>query len=195
MPSNWPKLIFMRIKSLLLGLAVVSFIPFGVQAQGIKNAQANLKPIVSSAGLSDQGSLEGVVGTIVNAALSLVGLIFLVLMVYAGFTWMLAQGDEGKIDKSKEIIKACIIGLIITASAYAITFFVTNRFESASNGAPTGGSAAGPFCLSILDNGATVACLTEAQMTDSNGVVQQCTSMWYTDLPSCEKAMNAAGGN
>lgn len=186
----------MRIKSLLLGLAVASFIPFGVQAQGIKNAQANLKPIVNSAGLSDQGSLENVVGTIVNAALSLVGLIFLVLMVYAGFTWMLAQGDEGKIDKSKEIIKACIIGLIITASAYAITFFVTNRFESASNGGtPNGGSATGPFCLSILDNGATVACLTEAQMTDNNGTVQQCTSMWYTDLPSCEKAMNAAAGN
>ena len=176
----------MRIKLVILGLAA-TLLPLCVQAQGIKDASKKLDPIAKSAGLSDQGNLENVVGTIINAALSLVGLIFLVLMVYAGFTWMLAQGDEGKIDKSKEIIKACIIGLIITASAYAITFFVTNRFEGASNG---GGpqTSGGPYCLFTSNNGGTVSCLNEQQMTLADEV-QTCNGQWYQELSTCQQAL------
>lgn len=182
----------MRTKFFLLGLAVLA-LPLGAQAQGIKSAQGNLAPIAQSAGLSDQNNLENVVGTIVNAALSLVGLIFLVLMVYAGFTWMLAQGDEGKIDKSKEIIKACIIGLVITASAYAITFFVTNRFEQAGGGggAPT---SDGPYCLYTSNNGGTLSCLNEQQMSLADDV-QQCNGVWYETLSECEKDMVDAASN
>lgn len=181
----------MRTKFFLLGLAAFA-LPLGVQAQGIKDAQSQLTPIAQKAGLSDQGNLENVVGTIVNAALSLVGLIFLVLMVYAGFTWMLAQGDEGKIDKSKEIIKACIIGLIITASAYAITFFVTNRFEQASNG---GGLApAGKYCLYTSADGAQLSCLNEEQM-NLGGDNLDCQGMWYDTLSECETAMSDAAAN
>ncbi len=181
----------MRIKFFLLGL-VAFVLPVGVHAQGIKDAQGQLAPIAQKAGLSDQNNLENVVGTIVNAALSLVGLIFLVLMVYAGFTWMLAQGDEGKIDKSKEIIKACIIGLIITSSAYAITFFVTNRFEQASTGAaPTND---GPYCLYTSNNGGTLSCLNEQQMSLADDV-QDCNGQWFDTLSACEEEMVKAAAN
>lgn len=182
----------MRIKILALGLVAASM-PLMVQAQGIKDAQNQLTPIAQKAGLSNQGNLENVVGTVVNAALSLVGLIFLVLMVYAGFTWMLAQGDEGKIDKSKEIIKACIIGLVITASAYAITFFVTSRFEQASNGGTTTESGT-KYCLYTSSNGNMLSCLSEEQMSLANDV-QQCNGVWYDSLSECEKDMNKAGSN
>lgn len=183
----------MRTKLFLVGLVSLAFLPNLVMAQGIKNAQSNLAPIANSAGLSGQDNLENVVGTIVNAALSLVGLIFLVLMVYAGFTWMLAQGDEGKIDKSKEIIKACIIGLVITASAYAITFFVTNRFEQSANSG-NNGEVAGPYCLYTSDNGSTLSCLTEEQMSLGDDV-QQCNGPWYIDLSECEADLVEANGN
>lgn len=161
--------------------------PSFVLAQGIKDAQKQLTPIVQKAGLSDQGSLENVVGTIVNAALSLVGLIFLVLMVYAGFTWMLAQGDEGKIDKSKEIIKACIIGLIITASAYAITFFVTARFEkSTTDSAATSGTGSNSgsgtvFCLENDVNGNPAICTPTSGSTPVKGTC-------YSTISECEAA-------
>lgn len=100
-----------------------------VSAQGLKNSGKNLDAIAGSAGVS-QADAGSIVGSIINAVLTFVGLIFLVLMVYAGFLWMTAAGDEGKIDKSKSIIIAAIIGLVIVMSAYAITYFVTTRLST-----------------------------------------------------------------
>jgi hypothetical protein len=45
-------------------------------------------------------------------------------MVFAGFKWMMAQGNEDQIKKSLETIKAAAIGLNIVLSAYAITYFI-----------------------------------------------------------------------
>ncbi len=87
--------------------------------------------------------LSADLGTSVAAAiktvLALVGTIFLVLTIYAGILWMTAQGDETKVEKSKEIIKASVIGLIIVMSAYAITYFVTSKLAGATGttSAPT----------------------------------------------------------
>lgn len=67
------------------------------------------------------------IGIVIRAALSLVGVIFLVLMVYAGYLWMTARGEEAQIDKAKKIISSSIIGLIILLAAYSITTFVVPR--------------------------------------------------------------------
>lgn len=67
------------------------------------------------------------IGIAINMILSVVGVIFTVLMVYAGYTWMVARGDDSKVDKAKDIIKASIIGLIITLAAYSISNFVVPR--------------------------------------------------------------------
>ncbi|PIZ95368.1 MAG: hypothetical protein COX81_01015 [Candidatus Magasanikbacteria bacterium CG_4_10_14_0_2_um_filter_37_12] len=64
------------------------------------------------------------IGTVVQAILSLVGIIFLSLMVYAGYLWMTAMGEEEEVKKAKTIIRQSIIGLIITVGAYSITAFV-----------------------------------------------------------------------
>lgn len=64
------------------------------------------------------------VGTVIYMVLSLVGAIFLTLMVYAGYIWMTARGEEEEVKKSQKIIIACVIGLIILVGAYSITSFV-----------------------------------------------------------------------
>lgn len=70
-------------------------------------------------------TIEDTIGEIIKMFLTLVGMIFLILMVYGGYTWMIASGDEGKVDKAKETITRAIIGLGITLAAYSITYFVT----------------------------------------------------------------------
>lgn len=100
-----------------------------VLAQGIKNSPNQLEKVAIKSGVEDQNDLGNISGTVINAALQLVGLIFMLLLVYAGILWMTARGEEAQIEKAQKIITASIIGLIITISAYAVTVFVTGKFE------------------------------------------------------------------
>ncbi len=63
-------------------------------------------------------------GKFIKATLSLVGILFLALMIYGGLIWMIARGNEQNTEKAKKIIRNSIIGLIIVFAAYAITAFV-----------------------------------------------------------------------
>jgi hypothetical protein len=78
------------------------------------------------AGYSDvtETSFAETLGSVVKGALSFVGVIFLILMIYAGYLWMTARGDEGQVDKATDMIRTAIIGFIITMGAYSITAFV-----------------------------------------------------------------------
>ncbi|HRY36747.1 MAG TPA: hypothetical protein P5230_02605 [Candidatus Magasanikbacteria bacterium] len=61
---------------------------------------------------------------IIRYALGMLGFVFLLLALYAGFLWMTAGGDEGNIEKAKSILTAAVIGLIIILLSYSITLFV-----------------------------------------------------------------------
>ncbi len=69
-------------------------------------------------------SLTGIVATVVKVFLGLLGIIFLILIIYAGFMWMTAAGDEEKVTKAKDTLQRAVIGLIIITAAYSITYFV-----------------------------------------------------------------------
>jgi Zn-dependent protease with chaperone function len=67
-------------------------------------------------------------------ALGILGTIFFVLIVYAGFLWMTAAGEEDKTGKAKKLIFSGVVGLLIILSAYAITDFVINKLVGATAG-------------------------------------------------------------
>lgn len=122
----------LKSKLYLAAASVGLFLSGGApaQAQGnLNNAMGHLRKTGGRAGTT-QENLDQVAGTVINTALSLVGLIFLVLMVYGGYLWMTARGEESQIDKAKSIIRSAIIGIVIVMSAYAITFLVTSRLEA-----------------------------------------------------------------
>lgn len=97
-------------------------------AQGLGSASENLNKAAGKAGVTGGKELSDVIGSGISAALTLVGLIFLVLMVYGGYLWMTARGAEEQIGKAQKIIFGTIIGLVVVLSAYAITFFVIGQF-------------------------------------------------------------------
>jgi len=109
-------------------LAVLS--PVVVLATGLGNASVNLSSVTNDTGLSSDFSAT--LGMVIKATLSLVGTVFLVLMVYAGILWMTASGKEEQTEKARKIITASIIGLFITMSAYAITYFASNKLGASS---------------------------------------------------------------
>jgi len=68
--------------------------------------------------------LINIISIVIKAALGVTGVIFLALLVFGGYVWMTAGGDESKVEKAKQTIGRATIGLIIVLCAYAITAFV-----------------------------------------------------------------------
>ncbi len=73
---------------------------------------------------TDEEALTQYIAIIIGVILSLLGIIFVFLMVYSGYTWMTASGDEKKVEKAQQTIKVAIIGLIIISATYAIWQFL-----------------------------------------------------------------------
>ncbi len=118
-----------KIFSLFFTLLLLSIfiVPQFVWAGPLSGAQNNLQKAIGPTGLSPD--LTTTIGTVVKGVLALVGTIFFMLTIYAGVLWMTAQGNSEKVEKATEIVKAAIIGLAITMSAYAITAFVTGKLN------------------------------------------------------------------
>lgn len=87
-------------------------------------------------------TLPAAVGAIIGAVLGLVGVILLVIMVYAGFLWLTAGGNDDQVGHAKQLIKNGVIGMAITLSAFVITQFVVNQLTSAIETGSKGGAGA-----------------------------------------------------
>jgi len=79
---------------------------------------------------------EYYVGLVLSIFFSLLGLIFMILTIYAGIKWMTAQGNNSQIGEAKDTLTRAIIGLVICIVAYGITYFVINMFQGNSQGGP-----------------------------------------------------------
>jgi len=111
----------------------------------------------NTAGYTDanETTIASMIGMIIKAILSISGVIFTALLVYAGILWMTAGGEDEQVTKSKGIIRASIIGLIITLGAYSISYFVVPRILQQTLGdAPAEGEDGPPqFVNCCIDCG------------------------------------------
>jgi len=132
------KKIFATIFSLIILVSAVT----SVAADGLINtdtARNFTDQVKTTAGFSSL-SVGDVVATIIKAALSLLAIIFIVLIILAGYRWMTASGNEEKIKKAQETLTTAIIGLIIVLAAYGITYFVFKYLPFGGSGGVQGGT-------------------------------------------------------
>ncbi len=113
-------------------------------------ADANLSSVADGGGFSDADLLT-IIGRIINVFLGILGVICLILFIYAGAIWMTAGGDDKKVDKAKNILINAVVGLVITLSAYAISIFILNLLGAAT-GMSGSGSASGSVSVERLSN-------------------------------------------
>jgi cytochrome bd-type quinol oxidase subunit 2 len=81
----------------------------------------------------DEYKFSEILGLVVSGFLSLLGVIFIGEIIYAGYNWMTARGDEQKIEKAHDTIRRAIIGLVVVVGAYAIWAFVYQYLLSSSD--------------------------------------------------------------
>ena len=91
------------------------------------------------AGVGDYTDPRKIVSQILQILLTLVGTIFFVLTIYAGYLWMTAGGNEEEAEKAKTTLRNSIIGLIIVIAAYGITIAATNLASGRGVGENAGG--------------------------------------------------------
>lgn len=126
-------------------------------------------------GIAGKQTIPEVVGAIVSAGLGLIGVVFFLLILYAGFSWMIAMGNTEKVSKAKEMLEAAIIGLVIVLASYAIATFVFTSLGGGSESvSPSGGIVQGQ-CNSTLQKSGDVCDLNSTCAT-LGGTQLKCVS-------------------
>ncbi len=74
--------------------------------------------------------LSSRIGTVLSMVLSFLGVLFLILIIFGGIKWMIAAGNNEKVEKAKNMIISAVVGLIIVFSAYALTAFIGSALTS-----------------------------------------------------------------
>ncbi len=135
------------------------------------------------------GTLDGssdprtIAARVINIALGILGIIAVLLIVYAGFKWMTAGGDEEKITDAKKILKNGVIGLAIILSSWAIATFILNKLGGAISG-----NGNGSGCV----DGAMSSCGCGGSMVCSGGSWGFCVG---SDIDNCLTVPKSCDGN
>jgi TRAP-type C4-dicarboxylate transport system permease small subunit len=124
----------MRILKVSLALAGFAFwVVAGTALAASQASPAGFK----SYGLKDPlngASVPELVGRIISWVLPVVGSLFLVMLIWGGFTYLTASGESDRVKKATTTLKNAVIGLVIVALAYVLVFNLISSFGKALNG-------------------------------------------------------------
>ncbi len=101
---------------------------------------SSLTQVGTAAGLAGGSDLYTLIGRVIYVFLSLIGVVLLGILLFAGYQWMTSDGEKGALE-ARTRIRNAVIGLVIIAMAYAITAWIMSMIGGAILG--LGGSGSG----------------------------------------------------
>jgi hypothetical protein len=116
-----------------------------VAALAQADSTSTMADVGTTAGLASTDLLV-IIGTIISVVLGFLGVIFLILIIYSGFLWMTAAGNEDRVKKAQKILINATVGIIIVLTAYGIATFILNALGAGSSG---GGSSTDNGVVSV----------------------------------------------
>jgi hypothetical protein len=102
-----------------VAVLITALAPSTVLAQASSGLDATAKA-AGIAGVAG-GSIDSLVARVIAYVLGLTGIVFMGLVIYSGFLWMTAAGNEEKVSQAKRLLAAAVIGIAIVTGAYYIT--------------------------------------------------------------------------
>jgi hypothetical protein len=126
------KQIFSFIFLFVAMLSLASFVAVPVQADStLAEGQVGLNDVSRVfGGTRAQGDVRALAIDFVLIALTFLAVIFLILVVFAGFKYMTAGGNQDKTAEAVKLLRNATIGLVIILASWMITRYVlvmTNR--------------------------------------------------------------------
>ena len=121
-------------KILTAGMLMVSllgvFTPVVSAANGINIcSEENKNSVYCQNKDSGEGQVNGIIKTIVEVLLTVVGAISIIMIVIGGILFALSSGDAQKAAKARSTILYAVVGLIVSIFASAIVNFVFDGFN------------------------------------------------------------------
>ncbi len=81
-------------------------------------------PVVIDNPLGGIDTPQKLIGSVINAALGILGSIALLMFIYGGLMWLTSGGNEQQVAKGRNVILWATVGLIIIFTSYALVRFV-----------------------------------------------------------------------
>ena len=123
---------FVFLFSLILG--AVSFASPAYADESLIQGQVGLSAIGDVYGDDTPADIRVTIARVINVILTFLGVIFIVLTIYAGFQYMTAAGNKDKTEKALALIKNAVIGLLIILMAWGLTRFTIRQLSRTVNG-------------------------------------------------------------
>ena len=126
-----------KLASLAVSISTISLLALPI----ITNAQQGVLPPqnsryglddIEAVGLGQQTNVKSLTANLINIALGFLGIIAVIIIIYAGFKWMTAGGNEEQVGDAKKMLIQSIIGLAVIFSAWIIASFVIDRLGRAT---------------------------------------------------------------
>ena len=84
--------------------------------------------------LGPGGGPVGLVASIINILLGVLGMFSVIMLIYGGYIWMLSRGNQDEAKRDREIIQGTIIGMALILTSYGIMTFVFNTLVNVAEG-------------------------------------------------------------
>lgn len=121
------------VKGLISAAMIATMaLPMVAMAQGGVTTNELLPGQIATELGQQQQDLRITIARIIRTAMSLLGIVAVLIILYGGFKWMTSGGSTEGAGEAKKIIGAGIIGLVIILTAYAIASFVINSLVTAT---------------------------------------------------------------
>lgn len=120
--SFWPKMLLVAFLAFLI-------ISFALPHLALAQTQDYGLGAVRSWGIFGEANIFVFIGRLIQVFFGILGVVAVIIIMYAGFIWMTASGDPNKVATAKKILTNAIIGLIIIFMAFAIVTFVIGRLQ------------------------------------------------------------------
>lgn len=108
--------------------------------------------------------------TIINSALSIVGIIAVIAIILAGIMWLGAGGNEERAESAKKILGTALVGLGIILSAYILAKFAITTIKQSTLDTiklNVGEYVGQPLCINIPDASCGTTCIGQVIVGDN----------------------------
>ena len=83
-----------------------------------------------------KGDIRSFLAGFVQTTLGMVGIIFFLIMLYGGFLWLTAGGNDENVSRARKILGHGVVGFIVTLGAMIIVRFVADLIIGAAGPPP-----------------------------------------------------------